>query len=96
MEEGYDVTYLSDVIGAESIPAYEAAIHLSYPLVGNTVMEVEEFLAAVDAPAQAGLGVQPGETVRGSDGGAIGEVQRVVEAREGADAHLVVPRGLIF
>ncbi len=96
MEEGYDVTYLSDAIGAESIAAYEAAIHLGYPLVGNAVMEVEQFLAAVDATAPAGLGVQPGDRVRGSDGGEIGEVERVVEASEVVDAHLVVPSGLIL
>lgn len=96
MEEGYDVTFLSDAIGAESIPAYEAAIHLSYPLIGNAVMEVEEFLAAVDASDSSGVGVQPGDTVRGSDGGEIGEVERVAGASDEADAHLVVPRGLIL
>ncbi len=96
MEEGYDVTFLSDAIGAESIPAYEASIHLSYPLIGNTVMQVEEFLAAVDASLQGRVWPQPGDTVRGSDRGEIGTVEEVVEASDEADAYLRVPRGLIF
>ena len=96
MEEGYDVTFLSNAIGAESIPGYEAAIHLSYPLIGNAVMKVDEFLAVVDASTQGRLEVRPGDTVRGSDRGEIGKVERVVAAGEEPDAHIVVPRGLIF
>ncbi len=95
MEEGYDVTFLANAIGAESVPAYEAAIHVDYPLIANAVLDVDEFLAAVDAAAARG-GVQPGDTVRGSDHGEIGTVERVVEATGDAEAHLVVPRGLIF
>ncbi len=48
MEERYDVTFLSDAIGSESLPTYEAAIRLNYPLIANAVMEVDEFLAALD------------------------------------------------
>ncbi len=96
MEEGYDVTYLSNAIGAESVPAYEAAIHLDYPLIGNAVMEVEQFLAAVGAPANTSDTAQPGDTVLGSDQGEIGTVERVVEATEEADAYLLVRRGLIL
>ena len=95
MEAGYDVTFLSNAIGAESVPAYEAAVHLSYPLIANAVVEVDEFLVAVDAAA-ARRGVQPGDTVRGSDHGEIGTVERVVEATPDAEAHIVVPRGLLF
>ena len=95
MEAGYDVTFLADAIGAESVPAYEAAVHLSYPLIANAVMEVAEFLAAADAAA-AGGGAQAGDTVRGSDHGEVGTVERVVAATADAEAHLVVPRGLIF
>jgi nicotinamidase-related amidase len=65
MEEGYDVTYLSDAIGAESVPAHEAAIHLDYPLIGNAVMDVEQFLAAVDAPGDASVIAQPGDALLG-------------------------------
>lgn len=54
-EHGYPVTYLSDAIGAESLPAYEASIHVNYPLVGNAVMEVDEFLAGIQ-PAAANAG----------------------------------------
>jgi hypothetical protein len=45
------VTFLSDAIGAESLPAYEASIHLNYPLIGNAVLEVDEFLAAIQRAA---------------------------------------------
>ncbi len=95
MEAGYDVTFLSDAIGASSLPGYEAAIHVNYPLIANAVMEVDEFLAAVDASAQTWEQVQVGDTVRGSDHGEIGEVERIVAASAEHEAHMVVPRGMI-
>ena len=96
MEEGYDVTFLSDAIGADTLPAYEAAIHINFPLIANAVMEVDEFLAAVDSSRAGDITVQPGDTVRGSDRGEIGTVEEVVRATEETEAYLVVPRGLIF
>ncbi len=95
-EAGYDVTFLSDAIGAESIPAYEASIHLNYPLIGNAVLTVDEFLAAIDGSDASAGGVQPGDKVRGSDHGEIGRIEQVVEATETTEAYMVVPRGLIF
>jgi len=100
-EEGYDVTFLGNAIGAESIPAYEASVLLNYPLIGNAILDVDEFLAAIDnsaadASATSPVGVQAGDTVRGSDHLEIGTVERVVAATEDSDAYLVVPRGLIF
>ncbi len=95
-ELGYDVTFLSDAIGAESLPAYEASIHLNYPLIGNAVIEVDDFLAAIGSPADAGGSVQVGDTVYGSDRGKIGAVEQVVPAGDGVSAHLVVPRGVVF
>jgi nicotinamidase-related amidase len=99
MEAGFDVTFLSDAIGAATVPEYEASIHLNYPLIANAVLTVDEFLAAIGA-AQAGAapdhaGVQPGDTVRGSDHGEIGTVDKVVEATEETEGYLLVPRGLI-
>ena len=96
MEEGYDVTFISDAIGAESLPAYEASIHVNYPLIGNGEMEVGEFLAALDTSRAGDLAVRAGDTVRGSDRGELGTVEQVVEASAETDAYLVVPRGLIF
>ena len=96
MEEGFDVTFLSDAIGADNIPAYEAAIRVNYPLIGNAVMTVEEFLATVDASTENRIVVQPGDTVLGSDHGEIGTVDKVVEATEEAEGYLLVPRGMIF
>ena len=96
MEAGFDVTFLSDAIGAAGLPAYEAAIRVNYPLVANAVITVDEFLAAADAPAEGGMGVRPGDTVRGSDHGEIGVVDKVVEATEETEGYLLVPRGVIF
>ncbi|WP_447980000.1 cysteine hydrolase family protein [Candidatus Nitrospira bockiana] len=96
MERGYDVTFISDAVGAESVLAYEASIRINYPLVANAVMTVDEFLAAVDARVAPGVKVQAGDRVRGSDDGEIGVVDRVVEATSETDGHLVVPSGIIF
>jgi ureidoacrylate peracid hydrolase len=95
MEHGYDVTFISDAIGAESIPAYEASIHVNYPLISNGIMKVDEFLAAVDA-SRGRSEAQPGDTVHGSDHGEIGRVEEVVAATMGSEGYLVVPRGVIF
>lgn len=97
MEEGYDVTFLSDAIGSDSIPSYEAAVTLSFPFIGNAVMEVEEFLAAVDASLAApGLAVRVGDTVKGSDHLEIGTVEEVVGASDAHEPHLRVSRGVVF
>lgn len=94
MEAGYDVTFLSDAIGAAGIPAYEAAIRVNYPLVANAVMTVDEFLGAVGTFSVAD--VRPGDTVLGSDHGEVGTVDKIVEATGETEAYLLVPRGLIF
>lgn len=94
VEHGYDVTFLSDAIGAESIPAYEASVLVNYPLIANAVMKVDDFLAAIEAPAD--VSVQAGDTVRGSDHGEIGTVKDVVHGDSGTGGYAVVPRGVIF
>ncbi|MDQ4129749.1 MAG: cysteine hydrolase [Actinomycetota bacterium] len=94
MEHGYDVTFLSDAIGADNPAAYEAAIHLTYPLIANAVLEAEEFLAALEG--EEGVPVEPGDVVRGSDHGEIGEVKEVVEPSARTSGYLLVPRGRVF
>jgi nicotinamidase-related amidase len=96
MEAGFDVTFLSDAIGASSIPEYEASIHLNYPLLSNAVIKVDDFLAAINNPTAGSTNVQPGDTVRGSDHGEIGKVDKVVEATKDTEGYLLVPSGLIF
>ncbi len=96
MEAGFDVTFLSDAIGAASIPEYEAAIRLNFPLIANAVITVDEFLAAVAPSTTGGAHVQTGDSVRGSDHGEIGTVSEVVQATEETGGYLLVPRGLIF
>lgn len=93
-EIGYDVTYLWDAIGSENVPSYEASVTLNFPLVGNGVIKVDDFLAALSAPT-AGQ-VQPGDNVRGSDHLEIGTVKDVVAADDETEAYMVVPRGMIF
>ncbi len=93
MEHGYDVTFLRDAIGADTLAAYEASIRLNYPLIANAVLEVSEFLAAVDSdrslPAK-------GENVRGSDHLKIGTVKDVVARDEPTAGYLVVRHGRVF
>jgi ureidoacrylate peracid hydrolase len=93
MERGYDVTFLRDAIGADTLAAYEAAIRLSYPLIGNAVLTVAEFLAAVD-PADAAP--SKGDEVVGSDHLTIGTVEAVVGAGADTPGYLLVRRGLVI
>jgi nicotinamidase-related amidase len=96
MEAGFDVTFLSDAIGAASIPEYEAAIRLNFPLIANAVITVNEFLIAISASTADRAHVQRGDLVRGSDHGDIGTVEAVVQPTEDTEGYLLVPRGLIF
>lgn len=93
MEDGYDVTMLKDAMGAASIPEYEAAIHLNLPLVSNAVITTSEFLEAIGASTPA---VQEGDTVKGSDNGEIGTVEKVVKGSGEEEDYILVPRGMIF
>jgi ureidoacrylate peracid hydrolase len=76
VEQGYDVTYLSDAIGAENMIAYEASVRVNYPLLANAVLNVEEFIGALVSAARENL-VAAGDTVVGSDRGKIGTVEEV-------------------
>ncbi|MCA1673050.1 MAG: hypothetical protein LC799_12930, partial [Actinobacteria bacterium] len=76
-------------------PAYEASIRVNYPLIANAVMSVDEFLDAIHPTGTVAAAVQPGDKVRGSDHGEIGQVERVESGGE-AGGFLVVPRGMIF
>ncbi len=93
MEDGYDVTMIKDAMGAASIPEYEAAIHLNLPLVSNAVVTTDEFLNAI---SDASLAIQEGDTVKGSDNGDIGTIEKIVKGRGENEDYILVPRGLIF
>lgn len=95
-ERGYDVTFISDAIGSESMPSYEAAVHLNYPLIANGVMKVNEFLETLDSVEATAPSVQVGDTVRGSDHLEIGQVIEIQPETETHVACMVVPRGIIF
>lgn len=96
MEAGFDVTFLSDAIGASSLPEYEAAIRLNYPLIANAVITVDEFLTAIGASTAGHSDVEPGDTIRGSDDGEIGTVDKVVAATTETEGYLLMAGGLIF
>ncbi len=96
VERGFDVTYLSDAIGSESLPSYEASIRLNYPLLSNAVITVEEFFSAYDGGPVNDDAICRGDRVRGSDHGEIGTVEQVLSATDEHEACLLVPRGLIF
>lgn len=93
-EHGYDVTYLSDAIGAENMIAYEASIRVNYPLVGNAVMQVDEFVAALEGTDGA-AGVAAGDSVIGSDRGKIGTVDAVHTQAAGGVPYMSVSAGLL-
>ncbi len=92
MEQGYDVTFLSNAIGASNVPAYEASIRVNYPLIANAVMDVEEWLAALDASAARTLRPQPGDRVRASDRLKLGTVTEVHDRTGDEEPHMVVRR----
>jgi ureidoacrylate peracid hydrolase len=89
------VTFLSDAIGAENLPAYEASIHVNYPLIANAVLEVDEFLAAVDAAGEAAE-AQVGDTVRGSDRGKIGTIEEIAAPSGDHAGYVLVKRGVVL
>ncbi len=93
MEHGYDVTFLRDAIGADTLPAYEASIRLNYPLIGNAVLDVAEFFAAIDAARPL---PKKGDKVVGSDHLTVGTVEEVVQGNAETPGYMVVPRGLVF
>ncbi len=95
MEKGFDVTFISDAIGAAGVMEYEAAIMVNFPLIANAVIKTEDFLAALDTNNN-NLQIQEGNIVRGSDGGEIGTVKEVVQACEKCEGYILVPMGMIF
>jgi ureidoacrylate peracid hydrolase len=96
VERGFHVTYLSDAIGSESLPSYEASIRVNYPMLGNAVITVEEFLSAFDEGPLNEADLAVGDKVHGSDHGEIGEIEKLLPATEDHEASMLVPRGLIL
>lgn len=96
MEAGFDVTFISDAIGAASLPEYEASIHINYPLIANSVLTVDEFLQAITSSSEQSIWPEKGDKVFGSDHGEIGSVEEVIEPSNETDGYFLVPRGLIF
>jgi ureidoacrylate peracid hydrolase len=91
MERGYDVTFLRDAIGADTVAAYEVAVRLNYPLIGNGVLTVVEFLDALtDGPRLP----RKGDAVVGSDRLRIGTLKEVVPATGNEPGYLIVRRSL--
>jgi nicotinamidase-related amidase len=96
MEEGYDVTYLYDAIGASGVPEYEVAVNVNFPMISNAVITVDEFLKAIEPSSESRIDIKEGDTVRGSDHLEVGKVKEFIESKDGNSAYILVPRGLIF
>jgi ureidoacrylate peracid hydrolase len=94
VEHGYDVTYLSDAIGAENMVAYEASIRVNYPLLANAVMKVDEFVAVLEGAGRP-TAIAQGDTVIGSDRGKIGTVDEVHAAQPGEVPYFTVSTGVL-
>lgn len=96
VEKGFDVTFLSDAIGAENMIAYEASIRVNYPLIANAVMKVDEFIASLATGSGSQLAAAVGDTVLRSDRGEIGTVKAVVDASAGDGVpYMTVSTGLL-
>lgn len=95
MEEGYDVTFLYDAIGASGVAEYEVAVNVNFPLIANAVIKVEEFLEAIGGSSAARVALKEGDTVRGSDHMEIGTIKEIVSGADGT-GYFLVPRGMIF
>lgn len=92
-EAGFDVIFLYDAIGSESIPSYEAAVNLNYPLIGNAVLKVDQFLEALETTT---FEVMSGDKVYGSDNLQIGEVAEVLASNEEHESCLLIRKGIVF
>jgi ureidoacrylate peracid hydrolase len=92
MEHGYDVTFLRDAIGADNIAAYEAAVRVNYPLIGNAVLDVTQFTTAIGSVSAS---PQPGDTVITSDHIRLGTIEEVAEPGDRRLGHILVSRGLV-
>lgn len=91
-EHGYDVTFLRDAIGAENLPAYEASIRVNYPLIANTVMDTEDFVAILEAADPA---LEDGSDVMASDQMKIGSIDEVVMDGDDEGGYLAVGRSIL-
>jgi ureidoacrylate peracid hydrolase len=96
MEAGYDVTFISDAIGASGIMEYEAAININFPLIANAVIKTHDFIRALERIETSTEDIQPGDTVRGSDHGGIGSIENIIGPNDETEGYILVPRGLIF
>lgn len=93
VEEGYEVTFLSDAIGAESQAGYDAAIHQEMPFVGGGLMKVGDFLNIVGSEDGLDM-IAKGDQVYSSDNEDLGKIEELVmDGEEGG--YLKVSGGLL-
>ncbi len=83
-------------IGAESLPAYEASIHVNYPLIANALLELDEFLTSLRQPAGEADSVRVGDTVVGSDRGEVGQIEKLVPDDARGPGYMVASSGVVF
>jgi ureidoacrylate peracid hydrolase len=96
MEAGYDVTFISNAIGAAGVMEYEAAINVNFPLIANAVIKADDFITSLENPEATNIDIRKGDSVRGSDHGEIGTIEEIVMPDNTTDGYILVPRGMIF
>jgi hypothetical protein len=89
-ENGYDVTFIRDAIGAENLPAYEASIRINFPLIGNAVMETEDALSAIGPDRLP----RTGDDLYASDQMKVGSIDEVSVEEGEVPGHVFVRRGI--
>ncbi len=89
-EHGYDVTFVRDAIGAESLPAYEASIRINFPLIGNAVMDTEDALNAIGPDRLPATG----DDVYASDQMKIGAIEEMSHDEGELPGYVLVRRGI--
>lgn len=95
VDAGYDVIFLSDAIAAESSAAYDAAVSAHFPMVGNGVMKVDDFLHAIGDDNNGFDQIARSDRLFGSDGAEIGRIDDLVMPAEGVEPYLQVGGGLL-
>jgi ureidoacrylate peracid hydrolase len=89
-EHGYDVTFIRNAIGAENLAAYDASIRVNFPLVGNAVLDVEGFLAAIGPDRLP----RQGDDVYVSDQLKLGSIWEVIAETKDQPGYVLVQRGI--
>lgn len=94
VEAGYEVTFLTDAIAAESSGSYDAVVQSQMPIIGNGMLKVDEFLNWIDGDGSFDQ-IAKGDRVYSSDNADIGRIEEIVFPAEDVEPYLRVSGGLL-